>query len=84
MMRVHYEPEVEQGEEPKEYEFCYGKLLLEQRHPVLKEYLVWEHRLQEEILDKLQRAPDSQEIQTRIREVEHVLAMNEEASAYYE
>lgn len=84
MMRVHYEPEAEQKEEPAECEFCYGGLLLAQRHPVLKDYLQWERRIQEKILAELQRVPCTQEIEARIREVEHVLAMNAEAFAYYE
>ncbi|MCI5873870.1 MAG: class I SAM-dependent methyltransferase [Clostridiales bacterium] len=84
MMRVYYDPEMEQGEEPSECDFCYGRLLLKQRHPVLKEYLQWECRIQENILAGLQRVPCTQEIQARICEVEHVLEVNARALAYYE
>lgn len=84
MMRVRYEPGRQQMEVPAEWEYCYGGLLLEQRHPVLKEYLQWERRLQENILSELQRVPCTQEIGTRIHEVEHVLEVNAKAYAYYE
>lgn len=84
MMRVRYAQGEGQEIEPTECEFCYGRLLLKQRHPVLKEYLQWERRLQENILTELQSVPCTQEIATRIHEVEHVLELNAEAFTYYE
>ncbi len=84
MMRVHYAPKTEQEKEPVECEFCYGRILLEKQNPVLKDYLQWERRIQENILEGLQRVPCTQEIRTRICEVEHVLAVNARALAYYE
>lgn len=83
MMRVHYEPEEKQHREPLECEFCYGRLLLEHRSPVLKEYLQWERRIQEDIVTGLRGMPRTELIDDRVHQIEHVLAINAEASAYY-
>lgn len=43
-------------EQPEEYNFtelCYGKLLLQKKHPVLKQFLDRELQIKEEILEKL-------------------------------
>jgi tRNA (adenine22-N1)-methyltransferase len=50
-------------------EEAFGKLLLEQRHPVLKQYLERELRLREEILKKLS-AEASPAVRERTKEVE--------------
>ena len=47
----------------------FGKLLLEQRHPVLKQYLERELRLREEILDRLLQAP-SETAARRMKEIQ--------------
>lgn len=83
MMRVHYEPEEKQYKEPLECEFCYGRFLLEQRNPVLKEYLQWERRIQENIVAGLKGMPRTEQMDDRVHQIEHVLAINAEASAYY-
>ncbi len=83
MMRVHYTRDARQ-EAPSELAFRYGRLLLEQRHPVLKEYLQWERRIQENIVAGLRGMPRTELIDDRVHEIEHVLAINAEASAYYE
>lgn len=84
MMRVHYDPaEGKAVPEKREVFYLYGELLLERRHPVLLEYLEKERRLQEGIVKKLREQPRTEQIEARIMEVEHVLAQNGEALAYY-
>lgn len=84
MMRVHYEPvEGKAVPEKREVFYLYGELLLKSRHPVLLEYLEKERRLQEEIMKKLREQSRTEQIEARIMEVEHVLAQNGEALAYY-
>lgn len=84
MMRVHYEPVWEKKQEPSACEFCYGGRLLRQRHPVLKEYLLLEHRRQTQILEALNKAPCTPDIRIRIEEIERAQRQNEQAMAYYE
>lgn len=84
MMRVHYEPgAAEEISEEKEVFYRYGKLLLEKRHPVLKEYLKKERQIQEDISQRLGEQSASGQIQRRILEVEDALRKNGEALAYY-
>lgn len=84
MMRVHYEERKTGGSsEQKEAYYLYGELLLKRRHPVLREYLEKERHVQEAIDRKLKEQPQTEQIKKRIREVEHVLAQNGEALAYY-
>lgn len=84
MMRVHYEPlETGTPSEKRDVFYLYGELLLKRRHPVLLEYLERERGLQEGIWKKLKEQPQTGQIKTRISEVEHVLAQNGEALAYY-
>lgn len=64
MMRViHGEPEVYE-----DYEYIYGKKLLENRHPVLHKFLLREKSIQESVLRQLERRTESQS--AREREVE--------------
>lgn len=82
MMRVVYQNvrDTESAECPL---FChYGKLLLEQRHPVLKEYLEREKKLYTGILEKLSRNADSEKTKERMAEIEEVLQLNEKAQKY--
>ena len=78
MMRVHYAPE-KKGAQPSECEACYGRLLLEQRHPVLREYLERERRTLNGILSGLHQTVQTPEVAQRTAEVEHLLAINAEA-----
>lgn len=84
MMRVCYESQKQPCEVPADEEFCYGGILLLRRHPVLKEYLEWERKIQEDIAERLGSLPKTEEIKKRICEVERTLAINEKALAYYE
>lgn len=65
----------------KEY-FYYGKLLLEQKHPVLLEFLHWELGLCEEILRTLKLQPTEN---ARVREIElkEKLTMIHHSIEYY-
>ena len=78
MMRVHYAPE-KRGARPSECEACYGRLLLEQRHPMLREYLERERRTLNGILSGLHQTAQTPEVAQRTAEVEHLLAVNAEA-----
>ncbi len=82
MMRVRFIEDFA-DEEPSEWECRYGKLLLEQGHPVLKEYLERERRIQEELLARLKQTAQTPEIMRRIGEVEHTLELNESALGYW-
>ena len=46
----------------------FGSMLLERKHPVLKEYLERELRIRNEILDKLKKAPDAKKRTGEIEE----------------
>lgn len=50
-------------------EEAFGKLLLDKRHPVLKEYLFRELRIRNEITGKLEKAPDPSAVAKRLQEV---------------
>ena len=60
----------------------YGKLLLEKKHPVLKEYLEREIRIYQSILDGL-KAKDSERIRQRREELEQELGEAEKGMEYY-
>ncbi|MDO4518980.1 MAG: class I SAM-dependent methyltransferase [Eubacteriales bacterium] len=52
----------------------YGKLLLEQKHPVLKQYLEREWKIHEKIVDQLQKQ-DTETAKSRLGEVEHEMTV---------
>ena len=54
----------------------FGSMLLERKHPVLKEYLERELRIRNEILDKLKKAPDAKKRTGEIEE-EIIAALKE-------
>lgn len=62
-----------------EADCVYGPLLLENKHPVLKTYLVWEKGILEGVLDKLNRVTGEQRIKERIEQVEYKLQLNRQA-----
>ena len=83
MMRVVYRNEVD-TENAENLLFCrYGKLLLAQKHAVLKEYLVREKSLYTGILGNLSQSASSDKTKERIREVEEVLQLNSKAQEYF-
>lgn len=54
----------------EEYEYIYGKKLLELKHPVLKRFLLQERERQEEIRCRLMQAGNSRKAQTRLQQLE--------------
>ena len=68
-------------DEPWFYE--YGRELLVEKHPVLKEYLEKENATYHDILQKLKKG-ESQSQRERIVEIEKCLSINEKALCYYE
>ncbi len=64
MKVVHGQPE-----QYEEYEYIYGKRLLQERHPVLEKFLLREKYIQESILDQLSKRIGSESAQQRTREI---------------
>ena len=83
MMRVIYENVINM-ECAKNLLFCrYGKQLLEQKNPILKEYLKREEKIYAGILDNLSRTAVSDKTKERMAEVEEVLQLNHSAQEYF-
>ena len=75
MMRVvHGKPEAYE-----EYEYLYGKRLLEMKHPVLKKYLLREKEIQESIVRQLTASKESISAKERLEEMEEEIAFNRQA-----
>jgi len=83
MMRVVYQNVID-TERADNLLFCrYGKQLLEQKHAVLKEYLMREEKLYTGILGNLSQSAESEKTRERIGEVEEVLQLNRKAQEYF-
>lgn len=83
MMHVVYQNVVD-TENAGNLLFCrYGRQLLEQKHAVLKEYLMREEKLYTGILGNLSQSASSEKTRERIGEVEEVLQLNRKAQAYF-
>lgn len=68
----------------REIFYHYGKLLLEQRHPVLREYLQQRKGICEKIYGRLIREGSGEErTRTRIRELQEELRQIQDALEYY-
>ena len=63
-------------------ELRYGKLLLEEKNPVLREYLQREIRIRAQILDRL-KGRDSADVQRRKTELEKELKIAEKGMDHY-
>ena len=61
----------------------YGEGLLAARHPVLYAYLEREQKILAQIAGELAAQPQTEQIVRRRQEIEHALACNEMARAYY-
>lgn len=92
MMRVRYDAQIKkercaQKQEPRtflrELGFFYGEGLLEQRHPVLLQYLKKERSVYGEISASLKRQPDSEKIRDRRAVLAAEISRNERAIACY-
>ncbi len=74
--------------EPVQYEltkkehFYYGRLLLEEQHPILREFLLWDHELCENILQTL-RAEQTENAKAREKEIEEKIALIRCGLEYY-
>lgn len=69
-----------------EAEYLYGKLLLREKHPVLKAYLEKQQDLMEELRERLQErilAEGSKSAKERLRELKKEQAVLREAFSYY-
>ena len=83
MMRVVYQNAVD-AECAENLLFCrYGKHLLEQKHAVLKEYLMREEKMYAGIMGNLSQSVSSEKTKERIGEVEEVLQLNHKAQEYF-
>lgn len=69
---------------PKHLAQKYGGLLLEERHPVLKEFLEYQTKKQTEILLRLSDSLDAERMKKRRSEIELELCHLAQALAYYE
>ena len=58
------------GEPYEEYEYLYGKRLLEEKDPVLRTYLLREQGIRESILEQLRRHKNSPTAREREKEVQ--------------
>lgn len=58
-------------EDYEEYEYIYGKKLLEKKHPVLQKFLLRERYIQESIVEQLSRHIGSESAEQRTREILH-------------
>ena len=67
----------------REEEYCYGRLLLKEKHPVLREFLEKERRTKQEILQELQKLP-GEHVKTRIEVLQHEILVIENACRMYE
>ncbi|WP_075718452.1 tRNA (adenine(22)-N(1))-methyltransferase [Roseburia sp. 499] len=71
MMRATYRSN--RKNEPDILAFKYGEKLLEQKHPVLRQYLQWQKKQKEQILEKLQQNA-KQDVSSRTQELKQELA----------
>jgi len=66
MKVVHGEPQIYE-----EYEYIFGKILLEKKHPVLHKFLLREQYIQESIVEQLSKHIGSESAEQRTREILH-------------
>lgn len=67
-----------QAKMQQEMEMLYGPLLLKKRHPVLREYLLWEQGVKESILEQLEETSGEGAVRRR-EEVRQALELNRKA-----
>ena len=60
-----------ESEKYEEYEYIYGKRLLEKKHPVLQKFLLREQYIQESIVEQLSKHIESESAEQRTREILH-------------
>lgn len=62
--------------------FYYGRLLLEQKHPVLHEFLLWDLNMSQEIMSTLQKEP-TENAMLRIDELQDKIGLIHNGLGYY-
>ncbi len=72
------------GEPYEEYEYLYGKRLLEEKDPVLRTYLLREQGIRESILEQLRRHKNSPTAREREKEMQEEWRKIRQALAHYE
>ena len=80
MMRVIHG----EKEHYEDFEYLYGKRLLEMRHPVLKKYLLREREIQESIVRQLSARKGSQSARERLFEMQGEIEQTLRALEYYD
>lgn len=70
--------------EQKQIFMLYGPMLLQQRHPVLKEFLLWQQDQMHKILTNLKQKGASDKRNSRVKEIEAELTMIARALKMYE
>lgn len=84
MMKVRYAGAGRAAKETDRLASIYGGLLLKQKHPVLKTYLLWEQALYRKIYGQLKKSRPTEKILQRIGEVEQTLKDNEAALQFFD
>lgn len=70
MMKVSQQKAAEQTKIlPQEVADAFGPVLLQKRHPVLKEWLEWELRTTNSVIEQLSAQPDHERIRNRMQQV---------------
>lgn len=83
MMRVTYTGSPKKQTEADRLGYIYGGLLLEKKHPILKEYLMREQMLYQNLYVQLKKSPSTEKIKNRMAEVEQTLQDNRQALQYF-
>ena len=82
LMKAVHAPDGQQ-EDYEEYEYRYGKRLLEACHPVLYEFLLRERHIQEQILSRIKAQADSDSVRARQRELEEEMEYTARALRHF-
>ncbi len=75
-------PVLEKESYDREVFYRYGKLLLEQREPIVKEYLIREKRLRLQVIDEINHNPTEKALE-RLKEVQQEMGYIEEGLLYF-
>jgi tRNA (adenine22-N1)-methyltransferase len=83
MMRVVPQPACSEAETDTEVYDLYGRLLLQEKHPVLRQYLAREEKQLTDILGELDRQSASEKLESRRAEIQKKLEYNRRARKLY-
>lgn len=78
MMKVKPIGQKAAGNPPTDEELYFGKMLLEEKHPVLGEFLLREENIQHQVLQQLEAAQQTEAISLRQKQVREYLQIIEE------